>query len=128
MSDRARVDVLRLEQVLDLALGLLFDPVVDVLPRGPGGLAEVDRVKPAVIVAFDQLLELGEDSLARLRPERVGGESSNGTAGFGPACGVVLGCADRRSGDETRGEARPAGSVKCMALATCAAVSPRAPA
>ena len=60
-----RVDVLRLEQVLDLALGLLLDPGVDGPPRCFGVAAEVDRVKPSLVVDLDPLLEVGEDRSRR---------------------------------------------------------------
>ena len=81
---------LRLEQVLDFSPGLLFDPVVDILPRRRRRLAEVDREKPAVVVAFDQLLKFGEDSLARLRPECVGGREARPRGRlWAPAAGIV---------------------------------------
>ena len=124
---RARVDMVRLDQVLDFASGLFLDPVIDVLARRGRRLAEVDRNEPAAVVFLDQLLEFGEDPLARLCPERVGREQLDGAGGLGVGLRSRFDGSDRRSSDETPGGAASGGSLKCRALAICTAVSPRAP-
>ena len=88
-DDRLRVDILRLEQVLDFSLGLLFDPVIDILPRGRGRLPEVNREQPALVVTFNQLLEFGEDALPDCVQSALAVRSSTAAAALGPCRGIV---------------------------------------
>ena len=76
-----------LSRSLILASGLFFDPVVDVLAcAAAGAWRKSTGIKPAVVVAFDQLLKVREDALAGLRPEGIGREQlERAAACSGPA-------------------------------------------
>ena len=105
-EDGPRIDVVGLEQVLDFPFGLFFDPVVDVLvapARATGGSRpERSHRRSCFRSAFEMSGRIGspdcvQSALAvRARASR--------RAAFGPGRSRS-GCAERRSGGETRGEA-----------------------
>ena len=60
------------EQVLDLVVGLLFDPLVDGGAYAVGSRLEIDCVKSCAVIAFDQIQIGRQELLVLLSPKRVG--------------------------------------------------------
>ena len=66
-----RLDVLRREQLLDLALGPVVDPAVDEVSRFGRLLDEIDDVHPCAIIAREDVQEIGLEGVVGLTPQRV---------------------------------------------------------